>query len=171
MFKSSEKGRFWRLTALPMTATATVVRGCPWWLAVTFSSFSLLPWPFSLSLPCCRALPPLFSLFFSFFSLFFPWFSFSFLFSLFHFSFFLWWVYLAKSPNDLILAAPFTKWTSTWLNKRPKFYSSLSYPLWQLMANKTKRCFRAVKYRFRIYLKRCLILSIPVLINCSDKIS
>ena len=88
MFKNSEKGRFWRLTALPTTATARVAHGCPWWLAGLFplpllaAVHSLSPSPL---LPCT---PPLFfSLFFSFLPWFFLSFSFllfpSFLFSLF----------------------------------------------------------------------------------------
>ena len=100
MFKTAKKRRFWRLTALPTTAVATAARGCPWWLVVTFSSFSLLPWPFSFFPPCCRASSLSLSLFsFPFslgFSLVFLWFS------LFLSFLFLSVGFLAKWSNDSI---------------------------------------------------------------------
>ena len=160
MFKNSEKGQFWRLTALPTTATATVAHGCPWWLAGLFLSLSLLPCTLSLLLPCCRVLPLPFSLFsflFSLgFSLVFPFFSlFSFL--------------------SQVNKWPHLGWIQPLMDAHNERLSQqvilLILSLKTFMIIKRKRRFRSVKCRFRIYSKRCLMPSILVHINCTDKLS
>ena len=166
MFKTAKKRRFWWLTALPTTAVATAARGCPWWLAALFLSLSLLPWPLSLLLPCCRALPLPFSLFsflFSIgFSLVFPFFSFLPFFSLFSFL-----SQVNKWPH-LGWIQPLMDANNGWLSQQVIL---LILSLKTFMIIKRKRRFRSVKCRFRIYLKRCLMPSILMHINCTDKLS
>ena len=169
MFKNSEKGRFWRLTALPTTAAATAARGCPWWLAGLSSSFPLLLWPFSFFSPCCRGSPLPFSLFsFSFSLWFFSWFSFLF-FSFFPFFFSLG-GFLFKSSNDLVFGwlQPLMDTNNAWISQQRWLHP---YLILSLMNKRRKRHFHSVKCRFRIYLKRCLMFSILVHINYTDKLS
>ena len=166
MFKTATKRRFWRLTALPTTAAATAVHGGSWWLAGLFTSFSLLPCTLSLLLPSCRALPLPFSLFsFPFslgFSLVFPFFSFLPFFSLFSFL-----SQVNKWPH-LGWIQPLMDANNGWLSQQVIL---LILSLKTFMIIKRKRRFRSVKCRFRIYLKRCLMPSILVHINCTDKLS
>ena len=143
---------------------ATAAHGGPWWF--TFSSFSLLPWPISLFSLCCYALPLPFSLFSFLFSLYFsfvfPFFSFLPFFSLFSF------LSQVKKWPHLGWIQPLMDANNGWLSQQVIL---LILSLKTFMIIKRKRRFRLVKCRFRIYLKRCLMPSILVHINYTDKLS
>ena len=139
-------------------------------------------WGFSSPFSWCRALSLSFSLgyrplplsFLSFPFLFLFGFSLGFFFSFLFFSFFPFFFslggFLVKSSNDLVFGwlQPLMDANNAWISQQRWLHP---YLILSLMNKGRKRRFRAVKCRFHIYSKRCLMFSILVLINCTDKLS